>query len=31
MQKLDQAEDYLLSALRVDGHHLSQGFQHFDT
>jgi len=31
MQKLDQAAAYLLSALGVDGHHLSQGSQHFDT
>jgi hypothetical protein len=30
IQKLDQAADYLLSTLRVDGHHLSQSFQHFD-
>ena len=31
MQKLDQAAYYLLSALGVDGHHLSQSSQHFDT
>jgi len=30
MQKLDQAAHYLLSTLGVDGHHLSQGSQHFD-
>jgi hypothetical protein len=31
MVKLDQAADYLFSTLRVDGHHLSQSSQHFDT
>ena len=29
-EELDQAADYLLSTLRVDGHHLSQSSQHFD-